>query len=376
MRLWCWRSGLFECHAHPADDSFTGHGGSERQLANIALSLDRSLFFPHVASVTGGFQADELRRAGVPVVEIPLRSFMNPSVFNAGRYLRDYIRGQKIRLVHTFDYTLSLLGIPVAKTCPGVVALSSQRYYMELVPAKYKWPLMLTHRMADGVVANCEEMRRHLVNDYSYPANRTAVCYNGIDTGRFFAADRARLPAVEGVNLVIGTVCVLRPEKNVGQLLEAFAHVGALRPGMKLLIVGSGPEKQRLEAMSVSLGVAEDCVFLPSTADAAPAFRSIDIFVHPSLSEGLPNAVMEAMACGCAVVASRVGGCAELIEEGESGFLTKAADLDSLTGQLSVAIEQDELRRRVAAAAAERMKDYSLARSALCMQRVYQSYLD
>jgi glycosyltransferase involved in cell wall biosynthesis len=144
---------------------------------------------------------------------------------------------------------------------------------------------------------------------------------------------------------------------------------------MKLMIVGSGPEKERLEALSASLGLGGDCVFLPSTADAPRALRAIDVFVHPSLSEGLPNAVMEAMACGCAVVASRVGGCAELIEEGKTGFLTEPGKLDSLTGKLSAVIANDELRIQFAAAAAERMKDFSLARAALRMQQIYQSYL-
>ena len=352
-----------------------GHGGSERQLANIALAVDRSRFAPHVATVLEGFQADELRRQGIPVCKVPLRSFVTPGVINAAHQLRSYIRSRQIRLVHTFDYTLSLLGIPVAKTCPGVIALSSQRYYMDLVPAKYKRPLLLTHRMAHGVVANCEEMRRHLIDDCSYPADRITVCHNGIDIRQFSPSGRVRVAGTENASLVIGTVCVLRKEKNLGQLLEAFARVRAAWPGMKLLIVGSGPELEGLTAMSTALGIAGDCLFLPSTPDVPSALRGIDIFVHPSLSEGLPNAVMEAMACGCVVVASRVGGCPEMIEEGKTGFLAKPGDLESLACQLSVAVTQDGLRSQIAAAAAERMKDFSLARAAIRMQEIYQSYL-
>ena len=352
-----------------------GHGGSERQLANVALSIDRARFSPHVASVLDGFQADELRRAGVPVFRIPLRSFVSPGVVQAAGKLRQYIRANRIRLVHTFDYTLSLLGIPVAKTCPGVVALSSQRYYMDLVPGKYKWPLLMTHRMADGVVANCEEMRRHLAKDHSYPAERITVCHNGVDTSRFHAEGRARLAGTENAALVVGTVCVLRPEKNVGQLIESFARIRGVRRGMKLLIVGSGPELKRLEAMSAGQGLGSDCVFLPSTADVPAAMRSIDVFVHPSLSEGLPNAVMEAMACGCAVVASRVGGCAELIEDGRTGLLTKAGDLEGLTRQLNAAVSGDERRGWMARAAEARMQDFSMARAAERMQEIYESYL-
>lgn len=348
-----------------------GHGGSERQLANTALGLDRSRFQPHVASVLEGFQADKLRAAGIPILHVPLESFVRPGVLNAAWVLRSYIRRNRIQLVHTFDYTLSLIGVPVARTCPGVTVLSSQRFYMDLVPEKYKRPLLLTHRMAHGIVANCEEMKRHLSESFAYPAERIHVCYNGVDTARFFAAGR-----LESDELVIGTVCVLRPEKNVGQLLEAFARVRSLHRGLRLLIVGSGPERESLVAKAAALGIADACVFQPSTPDVPAAMRAIDIFAHPSLSEGLPNGVMEAMACGCAVVASRVGGCAELIDEGRTGFLFEARDLEGLIRALTAAITRNEARQNIASAAAERMKDFSLDRAAARMQEIYESYLD
>lgn len=346
-----------------------GHGGSERQLANIALSLDRSRFSPHVASVLGGFQADALRSAGIPVVPLPLRSFVRPSIIGVAQQIRSYIGRHRIRLVHTFDYTLSVLGVPVARTCPGVIALSSQRCYVDLVPSKYRKPLLIAHRIATGVVANCEEMRRDLIERYSYPADRVRICYNGVDTERFRSAGRR-----PGDGLVIGTACVLRPEKNVGQLLAAFAQVRRLREGLKLLIVGSGPERESLVAKSEALGIADVCSFQPSTPDVPAVMRAIDIFVHPSLSEGLPNAVMEAMSCGCAVIASRVGGCPELIEDGRTGFLTQPGELDSLTARLAAAILDDAARERIADAGAERMKDFSLARSAERMQQIYETY--
>jgi L-malate glycosyltransferase len=352
-----------------------GHGGSERQLANIALAVDRTRFSPHVASVLDGFQAEELRRQRIPAVTIPLKSFVSPGALSVARQLRSYIQCNRIRLVHTFDYTLSLFGIPVARTCSGVIALSSQRCYMDLVPRKYKWPLLQAHRMAHGVVVNCGEMRRHLVEDYSYPENRVTVCYNGLDISRFSSSGRRRLAGTENASLVIGTVCVLRAEKNVGQLLEAFAQARKVKSGMKLVIVGNGPERDRLGVMSAALGLAGECLFLPSTPDVASALRGIDIFVHPSVSEGLPNAVMEAMACGCAVVATRVGGCPELIHDGKNGFLADPRDLTSLTQQLQLAISQDDLRMQVANAAAERMQDFSLAQAAARMQQIYESYI-
>ena len=86
-----------------------GHGGSERQLAAIARTLDRSRFEPHVASVFGGFRADELRRSGIPLLTLPITSYLKPSILRTAAQLRRYIRTNGIRLVHTFDYSLSFM---------------------------------------------------------------------------------------------------------------------------------------------------------------------------------------------------------------------------------------------------------------------------
>jgi glycosyltransferase involved in cell wall biosynthesis len=176
--------------------------------------------------------------------------------------------------------------------------------------------------------------------------------------------------------LVVGVVCVLRPEKNLGQLLEAFARVRGQAPGTRLLIVGSGPEEARLRAQARQLSLAEVCRFLPTTPNVAAELRGIDIFVHPSLSEGLPNAVMEAMASGCAVIASRVGGCPELIEHGVDGLLVTPGDLDDLAMQLGALIDDPVARAKLAAAATERMRrDFSLEASARRLEQIYESYL-
>lgn len=354
-----------------------GHGGSERQLAAVARALDRTRFTPHAASVVGGFRADEMRRDGIPVWTLPFRSYFGASTLPAIRRLCAYICRQQIRLVHTFDYSLSPLGVAAARICQGVRVLSSQRFYMEAVPVKYRHLLMASHWLADGIVANCQELRRHLHEEYKYPASRIEVCWNGIDTGRFHPSLAGRLEEVGDAGFVVGTVCVLRAGKGLTHLLEAFAQVRNAAPRMKLLIVGSGPEEEALRALACRLGIVTQCCFLPSTSEVTAALSSIDVFVHPSLSEGLPNAVMEAMACGCAVVASRVGGCPELIEHGTHGLLFAPGNLDELVSVLRTAIRQPELRRRMGAAAATRIREqFSIEAAARRMGQIYEGLLN
>ncbi|MGO9897107.1 MAG: glycosyltransferase [Bryobacteraceae bacterium] len=352
-----------------------GHGGSERQMAAMARTLDRGRFAAHVATVKGGFRVAELEAAGIPVTDLPLRSYLGRGVMPAWRKLRAYIREHNIAIVHAFDYSVAPLGVAVARTMSGVVALSSQRFLMDSVPLKYRYLTLAAHWMAHGVVANSEAAAACLKR-YYYPASRIQVCHNGLDPADFPALPRQRVPELADADLVVGVVCVLRPEKNLGQLLEAFARVRGRSARMRLLIVGSGPEEARLRSLAQSLSLSEVCRFLPSTPDVAPTLRSIDIFVHPSLSEGLPNAVMEAMASGCAVIASRVGGCPELIEHGVEGLLVKPGDLDDLSAQLGALIDDPGARAKLAAAATARMgRDFSLQASARRLEQIYEGYL-
>ena len=354
-----------------------GHGGMERQVAALALSLDPRRYRAHVATVLGGFGADELRAAGIPVISIPIRSFFDPGPFALARYLRTYIREHGIGLVHLYDAGLSLVARLATYHSGGALLLTSQRFYMNTQTWLYRSLLMSVHWLADGVVANSETVRRHLLDDYHFPLRRVALCYNGIDPAIFQPEPRRRLDGVADASLVIGCVCVLRPEKNLGHLLQAFARVrGIAPPGTRLLIVGSGPEEANLHRLAAELGIMDACCFQPSTTEVAAALRSIDIFVHPSLSESLPNSVMEAMACACCVIATRVGGCAELMEHGVQGLLCPPNDLESLVQQLESTIRQPELRQSLGTAAAQRIaSEFSLARATRRMQEIYDQHL-
>lgn len=338
-----------------------------------ALSLDRRLFTPHVAYVEDGFRADELRRGGIALLQLPLRSYINRTAWESAVMLRRYIREHRIRMVHTFDHSISIFAIPVSATMPGVLVLSSQRYYFSLLPRRQRWMMNLAHRLASGIVVNAESIRTHLVTEYGHRREKIEVCYNGIDIEQFSPAPKRR----GAFSIVVGVVCVLRPEKNLRVLVEAFARVGKGNRELGLLVVGSGPEQELLEKLAQELGVGEQCRFQPSSANVVDYLREIDIFVHPSLSEGLPNAVMEAMACGCCVLSSNVGGSPEVLVEGESGFLFAPTDMETLTERLRSVIADRELRERLGRAAAERIRAlFTTAQAARRMEEIYLAALE
>jgi L-malate glycosyltransferase len=214
--------------------------------------------------------------------------------------------------------------------------------------------LRVSDYMADAVVVNCEAMRQYMINDEGMVASRVELCYNGVVTAEFYPVENAVRPdVVASASLVIGTVCVLRPEKDLQLLEEAFARVRHLKTGMKLLIVGSGPDLEKLQDNAARLGITDAMVFVPATRDVANWLRAMDIFVLPSYSEAFSNSLLEAMACGCSVVGSRVGGTPELIGANEErGFLFESRNAEDLAKKLSLLITDDGLRRALASRAA------------------------
>ncbi len=353
-----------------------GLGGSERQLAEIALTLDRDRFQPHAGCFTaGGFRANDLREAGVPILELGVRSLVSGSALAGAWRLGQYIRRHDIRLVHAFDVPLDLFAVPVARFFHTPVVLASQRAHRALTPGPTRHLLRFTDRMVDGIVVNSRAVARELQAEDGVPPSLLRLAYNGVDTDLFHRdGPPAELPpdlTSPPATLVIGVICALRPEKGLLTLMEAFERVRAAHPGVKLLIVGSGPMLQQLQARA-----AAGCHFQPAQRDVVPWLRAIDIFVLPSLSEALPNSLMEAMACGCCPVASDVGGNPELVEDGRSGLLFPAADSAALATRLIRLLEDADLRRRLASNAAARMRStFTRAASARTMAAIYDEYL-
>jgi L-malate glycosyltransferase len=354
-----------------------GIGGSERQMAEVAKALDRSRFEAHAGCFhADGMRADELRAARVPILELPVTSFASFSTVKGAQLLLRYIREHRIQLVHSFDVPLNVFAAPVGWLARKPVVLTSQRAHRLLTPGLLHRLVRITDRLTDGIVVNCEFMRRHLMEDEKVPARMVHLCYNGIDVAAFQekgdGAEAATHPQLGQATVVIGVVCALRPEKGLDTLVTGFASIAGEHPGARLLIVGSGPERDRLGAQTQSLGIADRCVFVPATHEVARWLRAIDIFVLPSLSEAFSNALMEAMACGCSVVASNVGGNPELAGNPERGSLFESGNPFSLASVLRDLISNPERRRERGAAASRFIRQgFSIQASAARMAEIY-----
>jgi glycosyltransferase involved in cell wall biosynthesis len=351
-------------------------GGSERQLATLAMSLDRRVFDPIVACFDSrGVRGDDLRRAGVPVVEFPVRSFVAPHTAVVGRRLYSWLRQRHIVLAHAFDVPTAAFAVPIARAARVPVVFSSQRGDRRLFARGIQRVLRVADHLADAIVVNSDYVRRVLVAEFGVKDESTRICRNGLDVGVFYPAEEiapreARATGDSG--LVVGIVAALRAEKSIDTLIDAFSQLRD--PRHRLLIVGDGPCKEALQAHARERGLDERCAFLPATSDVAAWYRKIDVFVLPSLNESFSNSLMEAMACGCAVVASNVGGNPELVRDGENGLLFDPGNAADLARRLELVLGDADRRQRLGTAAVRTIREgYTNETSAARFAALYES---
>jgi glycosyltransferase involved in cell wall biosynthesis len=230
--------------------------------------------------------------------------------------------------------------------------VSSQRVDRALWPPAQRHALRVTDRLVDGIVVNCEFLRRHLRDDEKTPAGLIHLCYNGIDTGAFQPANGAGRMPCETLAGGGGGVR-LRPEKGLDTLLDAFAAVRGLVPGMKLAIVGSGPCLADLQDRARALGVLPDCVFEPATPQrgrlaarhrhlrTAVAFRSALQFADGGHGLRLLRWPPRASAA-----------IPELVAHGETGVLFEPRDAAGLAQVLRLLVRDPCVRSELASNAA------------------------
>jgi glycosyltransferase involved in cell wall biosynthesis len=227
--------------------------------------------------------------------------------------------------------------------------------------------LRASDRIADGIVVNCEFIRHHLIHDEHVPADRIHLCYNGLDEKFFAFQEReAQRP------LTIGCVCALRPEKNIALVVDALA----LLSGCRLLIVGSGPSEAELKERVSHKQLQDKVTFVPANADVPHWLHQIDVFVLASKTEAFSNSLMEAMACGCAVIASDVGGNPELVGRDERGLLFQEGSVNDLHQKLAQMFFHPEMRARKARTARAFIEERLTRKASVArMSEIYEHFL-
>ncbi len=311
-------------------DSFNT-GGSERQFAALAKALDPASFRLQLGCIQkkGAF-LDGL--GDVP--EFPLNGsvYRLQSMQTRWRLAR-HLRRNHTAIAHAFDFYTNLTLIPSARLARVPVVIGSQRQLGDLLSATKFRAQMAMFRWCDMVICNSHAAADRLIYE-GLPASKIAVIGNGLPPSAFGEATPA-LPRRPGL-LRVGMIARMNtPAKNHALLLRAAARLRGKFADLEFVLVGDGPLRPELESEAEKLGIRDHVLFLGDRQDIPAVLASLDLSALPSSSESLSNAIIESMAAGVPVIASKVGGNPELITE-SLGSLVPPNDEQAL----SVAIER------------------------------------
>ena len=314
-------------------DQLCEMGGAERMLLNTIRLLPKSRYRCSLITFRIDPSLEFFHDFPCPYYLFPLRRTYDWNAMRMARKLRNYIRREKVEIVHTFFETADLWGGLVSKLSGGRVLISSRRDMGILRSMKHTWGYRMMNPLFDLVLTVSEEVRRFCIQEDHLRPEKVLTLYNGLDLGSVANKNQAEslrgsLGLLPSARLVV-TVGHIRRVKGIDILVEAAAIVAKKLPEAIFLVVGRNSEPhhvQELEAKIAGLGIQRNVRFLGETENALSILKSCDVFFLPSRSEGFSNALIEAMACGLPCVATRVGGNAEAVEEGCSGYLVENED--------------------------------------------------
>ena len=271
--------------------------------------------------------------------------------FAAIRRLAEFLRARDIRLLHAHDFKANFYALAARRYQPMLMVATLHLWNRSsAVTSAYEIFDALQVRFFDQVIAVSPEIAEQ-ARRWRIPAEKVRVILNGVDMARFKACSQC----FRNERIVIGSVGRLTRQKGYHDFLRAAAKVSQACPRARFLLVGDGPQRGALEAEAEQLGISHLVTFAGQRDPVEASYAEMDLFVSSSLSEGLPVAVLEAMASSLPVVATAVGASGEVIENEKSGLLVPPANVDALASALLRLVNTPDEAMTLAAAGRERV---------------------
>ena len=329
-------------------------GGTERLVIELARRLHGDRDIAVCCLDEAGAWAQELVERGIPVTSLQRSPGFSPEL---GRRIAAIAREHRADVLHCHQYSPFIYGT-LARWFQRMRMVFTEHGRANDDPPSRKRRVanQLFARVPARIFAVSQDLRRHMIAE-GFPSSRVGVIYNGIDIGeapaeRLDPAKKALL-GLGPENLVVGAVGRLDPVKDLPTLLTAFRTVVSVVPQAKLALIGDGPEHQRVTAMIDDLRLEDSVVMAGYRRDARDLLPALDVYANTSIFEGVSLTILEAMAAGLPLVATRVGGTPEVISDGMNGMLVPARDPEAVARAL-VSLLRDVPRRRELGHAARR----------------------
>jgi glycosyltransferase involved in cell wall biosynthesis len=346
-------------------------GGISSYLLSLTSGLLRRGHKIYVAS-SGGELEKRFIKSGSDLIYIPLKTKceVNPKIIFSFFKLDHLLKQKNINIIHANTRVTSVLAYILSRKW-GVPYISTSHGFFKTRLSRRIFPLW-----GKKVIAISEQVKEHLVSDFKLDREAVRLVYNGVDLKNEVVAKQDRLIAKQKLGLkdsaVVGIIARLSDVKGHKYLIEAMGEVLKVMPDVQLLIVGDGREKDNLINLSRRLGISESIIFISSVEDSSGVLEAIDLFVMPSVQEGLGLSIMEAMAKGIAVVASDVGGIRNLIKDGFNARLVRPRDIKGLARVIIELLQDREKLKHYAANGQRTIKeDFSLEKMITKTEGVY-----
>jgi glycosyltransferase involved in cell wall biosynthesis len=329
-------------------------GGAERVLLEIVRRLPPDRFRSSILVFRIDPDLDGLRNLPAFVHVLPVRRTYDLGALKNAILLSQFIRRRRISVVHTFFETSDLWAGPIARLSGCPVLISSRRDMGILRKRKHHLAYPIANRFFDRVLAVSDEVRSYCLSQPGLTPARVETLYNGVDLADLdVKAETGNARREFGLCAdvpVITTVANIRSVKGIDVLVHAAKSVCSQFPDAVFLVVGREIEPDtmsKLRAQVKSFQLGSNFQFIGPLLNPFPVLRASNIFCLPSRSEGFSNALLEAMGCELPCVATRVGGCAEALTDGEEGYLVDSEDHDALAERLVRLIRDPGMARRM-----------------------------
>ena len=355
-------------------------GGTEKAVMKLVRGLEPELFEHYICTLRGAVAATHEWATGVTVLHAGREGAVFQ--FNVPRLVK-VMRTVRPAIVHSRNWG-GIEAVVAARIARVPVAIHSEHGYelamLSGLPVRRRVLRHFVYRIASAVAAVTDELRSYHAAQAWWSPEAITVLYNGVDLQEFSPqpevrdAVRERL-GIPGDALVVGSVGRMVPLKDFTTLLKAAEVLVAETPNLHVLLVGSGSELSRLQDyVANSRHLAGRVVFPGAVDQVADLLNAMDIFVLPTLMEGMSNTLLEALAVGLPVVATRVGGNPEVVADGVCGYLFPPRDVPELASQMRTLLRAPRLRTDFGRAARDRaLRRFSLDRM---LRRYRDLYID
>lgn len=360
-------------------------GGTEKQVMMLTRRLADDRFAIDVACLKrqGPF-VDELLSCGIPITEYRMSGFCSVGALRQQVRFANDLRRNRTQIVHSYGFYGNVFGLAPARVAGVPVTVASIRDRGTYLTPMQRRVQRYACQLADCVLVNAAAVREWLIGDGYHPGNIVTIP-NGVDVRSF---ERPQDPdwihrafGFPAGSPIVAAVSRLAPRKGLEQFIAAAAVVAQRIPAARFLVVGEANPLQpdygvEIEALVRACGLSERVTFAGFRDDIPALLARVSVSVNPSLDEALSNSLLESMAAGVPVVATRVGGTPEALTDGEHGLLVPPDDVPALANAITNVLENADLARRLAYAARARVCErYSVDRMVAATERLYDELL-